>query len=140
MALAAGLTLAASRRRSADDVIADRPCGHAVADVDHDATPLVSLDRTLSPPAVEDHVQVTPADAAVAHFDQNLARSHGGHGDVLDLELALSLVDNGRHGGRNAHAVASASRSTRSGRYSGWSVNHCDARCIDCSLFLLMNL
>ena len=46
----------------------------------------------------------------------------------------------GRHGGREAHAVASVSRSTRSGRYSGWLVSHSDVRRIDSSFFLLMNL
>src|SRR5437868_3541976 len=111
MTLAARLALTAARAWSAHDVIADRPRVHLVADRNDDPTPLVTFDRALASPAVEDHVQIAAAHAAVAHFDQHLARPDGGDRNVFDLELALGLVDDGRHGGREAHAVASVSRS-----------------------------
>ena len=69
-----------------------------VAHGGHHAAPLVALDHAGLAPALEDDVDVGPADAAVAHLDQHLAGPGAGHGPLLDGDLALGRVDGGRHG------------------------------------------
>ena len=51
----------------------------------------------LVAPALEQHVDVRSADAAVVDLDQHLARSGPGHRPLLDHHLARPPVDRRRH-------------------------------------------
>ena len=105
----------------------------------------MTTDGPSSPPAIEHEVQIAAAHAAMTHLDEHVARADLRHADLLDDEVVLAVQHGGEHLVRQRHvdapaALDSLSFSMRSDRYSGWSASQADARCIDCSLFLLMNL
>ena len=134
-----------SPHRGVGPPITASPTDHRVTrrtDRDDDAAPLVAADRAAPSPTVEDHVQVAAAHAAMTDLDQHVGRADVGHRHLFDDELVLAAQHRRLHLLRKRHAgvLARFADSTRSGRYSGCSVSHSDARCIDCSLFLLMNL
>src|SRR5262249_21323793 len=108
----AGEALAAStapRRRADDDLVTDGPAGHVRAERGDRAGELVAHDGAGFPPVLDDHVQVRPADAAVAHLDEHVAGPGGRNGAPFDRDGAVADVDRGRHVVR-AHAMSSSRR------------------------------
>ena len=129
----AGPALTAAAGGSGHDRLAHRPPGDLGADGGDGAGVLVALDGVGRAPALQHHVQVAAAHAAMGHLEQDVVGPEVRGVDVDHLQDPLLAVDGGGHGGGEGH------RDTRSGRYSGWSVSHCDAARMVSSFFLLMN-
>ncbi len=131
----AGLALATAPGRPRHHRLADLPAGHGLADGGHGAGVLVALDGARGAPTLDHHVQVAAAHTAVGDLEQHVVGPDARPVDVDDLQHPLLAVDRRGHRGRQ---LDGRHRPTRSGRYSGWSVSHCDAARMVSSFFLLM--
>lgn len=83
---------AAPRGRIVHDPITGRPAGTARCGR-HDARPLVAENGTRLGVALQHHVQVGPADAALGDLDEHLSGSRLRAGDLVDLDPAVADVD-----------------------------------------------
>ena len=82
---------------AAHDGAADVPTLDAGTDGRHPARPLVPADASGLAPSFENHVEIAPADAAVADLDEHLAGPGIGHGPLFHLDLTLAPVHRGGH-------------------------------------------
>ena len=102
-----------ARGRPSDDGGADLDRVDVGADGDDAPRPLVAADGAWLAPALDDHVQVGAADAAVAHLGDDLARAGGRDGALLDAEISGSVEHRGGHGRSPWHGENLAVSDTR---------------------------
>ena len=87
-----GPARAAARCRIPHHPVARRPA-RAAWRGGHDARPFVAENGARFGVALQDHVQIGPADAALGDLDEHLAGSRLGTGHLLDGDLAVAHVD-----------------------------------------------
>src|SRR5207247_8150837 len=100
---------------AADDAVADLPAGDAVGHGHDRPRVLVPAGGADLAPPLHHHVQVAAAHAAVADLEEDLTGTGLGHGQALDGDRAVALVDGGGHGLRGVHAGVDGTMTPLSG-------------------------